>query len=135
MKLRRWNENYRIQRKDVMCGNVVETIPQELQRASGGERPVQLLADSLGHPKSSMATDAVALKPDMQALRDICAGKTNRLTYEETVAAVGLPENAEEIPICGRIWWEEGDHWECLMDAGHKSPKHGQNGMVRRIDE
>jgi hypothetical protein len=38
-----------------------------------------------------------------------------------------------EIPICGKDWWEDGEHYECLMDKHHKNPKHGQAGMVRRL--
>lgn len=41
-----------------------------------------------------------------------------------------------EIPICSFKWWEDGEQYECLMDAGHSIPlKHGRNGMVRRINE
>lgn len=40
-----------------------------------------------------------------------------------------------EIPICGIDWWEEGEHYECLMDRGHKSTKHGQHGMARNITD
>lgn len=40
-----------------------------------------------------------------------------------------------EIPICGKTWWEDGERYECLMDAGHKSPKCGQRGMVSRMEE
>jgi hypothetical protein len=40
-----------------------------------------------------------------------------------------------EIPICGKKWWEDGEQYECLMDAGHKSLKCGQKEMVRRIEQ
>lgn len=73
------------------------------------------------------------LKPDMQALRNICAGKSQ-------VGKLGdIPRDAfpsrEEILICGFKWWEDGANFECLMDKGHKIPKHGQRGMVRRLDD
>lgn len=72
----------------------------------------------------------------MQALRYICAGADKR------VAAAGVHGLADllrdkpnfEIPICGKDWWEDGDHFECLMDAGHREQKHGMRGMVRKLD-
>ena len=39
-----------------------------------------------------------------------------------------------EVPICLFDWWEDGEHYECLMDKGHKSPKHGQHGAVCKVD-
>jgi hypothetical protein len=66
----------------------------------------------------------------MQALRDICAGKVQVL--EKSAGAAG----ATEVPICGKTWWEEGEHYECLMDKGHREAllgKHGLRGMVRNI--
>lgn len=87
-------------------------------------------------------------KPTMQSLRDICAGKVpttfrvpvvgNTTSANQTTIPVyrdsGFP--ITEIPICSFKWWEDGERYECLMDAGHSIPlKHGRNGMVRRIDE
>lgn len=63
--------------------------------------------------------------PDIQALRDICAGKV----------AVTDHEPQAEIPMCMKTWWEDGEQYECLMDKGHKELKHGQRGMVRKIDQ
>lgn len=43
-----------------------------------------------------------------------------------------------EVPICGFEWPEETAEgffrFECLMDKGHKSSKHGQGGMVRKLE-
>lgn len=58
-------------------------------------------------------------------------------------AKIDLPKPvalvAGEIPICGTRWREEmPEGWmmfECLMDSGHKNPKHGQHGMVRNITD
>jgi hypothetical protein len=65
-------------------------------------------------------------KLDMQDLRDICAGKP--------APFVGIPVYLSEITICGKTWWEDGEHYECLMDKGHREQKHGLRGMVRRLD-
>jgi len=64
----------------------------------------------------------------MQSLRDICAG----VGYEPPA---DLSFGGLEIPICGKTWWEDGEKYECLMDKGHKNLKHGQAGMVRRLDQ
>jgi hypothetical protein len=64
-------------------------------------------------PASSLLTDPEAAKP-----------KVN-------VAAV----EPAEIPICGHKWWEDGERYECLMDAGHKNPKHGQKGLIHLITD
>lgn len=89
-------------------------------------------------------------KPDMDALRSICAGNTNLLPVNEVELAkwhaerFGAAEEIdrmasmpyrEEVPICGKDWWEDGEHWECLMDAGHKESKHGMRGMVRKLGD
>lgn len=42
--------------------------------------------------------------------------------------------SSSEVPICGKDWWEDGEQYECLMDKGHKNLKHGQSGMVRRLE-
>jgi RecJ-like exonuclease len=91
-------------------------------------------------------------KPDIQALRDICAGKIDNLLCNVCGKHVATHRDgkcypdtfpnepakyAVEIPICGKTWWEEGEHWECLMDTGHREGlvgKHGLRGMVRRLD-
>jgi hypothetical protein len=65
------------------------------------------------------------MRPDMRALRDICAG----IEPPADLSFGGL-----EIPICGKTWWEDGQQYECLMDAGHREQKHGMRGMVRRLD-
>lgn len=71
----------------------------------------------------------------MQALRDICAGKIP-IPNGESVASIrqayfDAPTLILEIPICGKKWWEDGEHFECLMDAGHREQKHGMRDMVR----
>lgn len=71
-------------------------------------------------------------KPDMQALRDICDGKLGHTPTRAGGAVCGDdPGLTTEIPICGKTWWEDGNHYECLMDKGHKEQKHGLRGMVR----
>ena len=73
------------------------------------------------------------------ALLDSIPGlKTGATIHESPVVPLPLIDmQAEdyEIPICGIQWWEDGEHYECLMDKGHKSPKHGQHGAVSKIDE
>lgn len=67
------------------------------------------------------------LVPDITTLRAICAGRQ-----------LGPPTESEvysEIPICSKRWWEDGVHYECLMDSGHRELKHGMRGMVRALDE
>lgn len=105
------------------------------------------------------------VNPDMDLLRQICAGTVApELTDEGRAAAsqiapaeINVVELAkwhaerfgaaeemdrlasmpyrEEIAICGKTWWEDGEHWECLMDAGHKESKHGMRGMVRKLGD
>jgi len=41
----------------------------------------------------------------------------------------------DEIPICGKRWWEDGTQYECLMDKGHREQKHGLRGMVQRMED
>lgn len=65
-------------------------------------------------------------KPDIEALRAICRGDTG---------IVRIDPEVYEIPICGEKWWEDGERYECLMDKGHKSTKHGQKGMACNITE
>lgn len=48
--------------------------------------------------------------------------------------AINSLSPSHEIPICGKAWWEDGEQYECLMDAGHREAKHGMRGMVRRLD-
>jgi hypothetical protein len=72
----------------------------------------------------------------MQALRDICAGNlgiTDRAAFD---AGWDRGEAKEEVPICGKTWWEDGEQYECLMDKGHREAKigkHGLRGLVRTI--
>lgn len=78
-------------------------------------------------------------KSTMQDLRDICAGKIVKSSYEGLDGAHGEEKSKHtptqiEIPICGKDWWEDGEHYECLMDHGHREQKHGMRGMVRRLD-
>ena len=75
--------------------------------------------------KEAEAAPAVAVTMDY--LRAICAGNLNA-PFDSNTPIV-------EIPICGKTWWEEGEHYECLMDKGHRNPKHGIGGMVRRLDD
>ncbi len=71
----------------------------------------------------------------IEALRAICKG--------EPLGSGGTPNPALLSPIlsspakteCGYKWWEDGVYLECLMSAGHKSPKHGQAGMFRKLDD
>lgn len=68
-------------------------------------------------------------KPSMNDLRDICAGKA-------PIMRTAPPDvEKEEIPICMVDWWEDGEHYECLMDKGHRSVKHGLHGMVSTLDQ
>jgi hypothetical protein len=70
----------------------------------------------------------------MQGLRDICAGRIVTeidLGMEQVRGKIAQVE----IPICHKDWWEDGEHFECLMDAGHREIKHGLHGMVRNLDD
>ena len=76
------------------------------------------------------------LPPDMQVLREICAGK---LPGDMPKGATGYKlslgdEPIVEVEFCGKTWWEDGEQYECLMDKGHKELKHGMRGMVRKLD-
>ena len=68
-----------------------------------------------------------ATKPNMEALRNICAGNVKTVAPE--------PDVSVERPMCCIEWWEDGEHYVCLMDKGHKSVKHGLHGMVRTLDQ
>lgn len=65
----------------------------------------------------------------MADLRAICAGT---IVTQDSVAS-GF--DMVEVPICGKKWWEDGENYECLMDAGHREQKHGLRGMVRRLEQ
>jgi hypothetical protein len=88
------------------------------------------------------------LKPDMQSLEDRKAIALAAMAQAEKVFGSEIfadrsiqvspykyIDTGVEVPICGFKWWEEGANFECLMDKGHKIPKHGQRGMVRRLDD
>lgn len=45
------------------------------------------------------------------------------------------PEILPPLSVCGKTWWEDGEQYECLMESGHRNPKHGQGGLSRKIDE
>lgn len=85
---------------------------------------------------------APTTKPDMDALRAICAGDIPATVGVEAISGhttrdrivANLHRVASEIPICGHTWWENGEQWGCLMDSGHKESKHGMRGMVRKLD-
>ena len=106
------------------------------------DKPIQfyrmeLPAGAVAQPDRALAKEPEAvgsiptapIKPNMQDLRDICAGKTIQQVFTDI-------QNREpaEIPICGKTWWEDGEQYECLMDKGHRELKHGMRGMVRRLD-
>jgi hypothetical protein len=98
----------------------------------------QLVEPKGGQTAYEGSSPSVSTKPDMQALRDICAGKID-LGHIPTRAGgavcgddSGLTNS--EIPICSKTWWEDGEQYECLMDKGHRETKHGMRGMVRRLD-
>lgn len=74
---------------------------------------------------------------NVQALRDICKGVVPSTVWSShDQSLIGKPSTAiAEIPICGKTWWEDGNHYECLMDSAHRELKHGMRGMVRRLDD
>jgi hypothetical protein len=49
------------------------------------------------------------------------------------VTADGVIHDAS--PICGKMWWEDGERYECLMEQGHLDRAHGVRGMVRRVEQ
>jgi hypothetical protein len=118
----------------VASGSVGEVAGVEMDRAdsatNGGKKT-----------DSSAATKPKHSEQMKQSLRDICAGKgLGSIKYHNIDtdpmgrALASIPRT--EIPICSFRWWEDGEQYECLMDAGHSIPlKHGRNGMVRRVDE
>lgn len=74
-------------------------------------------------------------KPDMQGLRDICAGQVTQVSASSAAAHPykGIDRGSIDIGICGKTWWEDGEQYECLMDKGHKELKHGMRGMFRSV--
>lgn len=76
------------------------------------------------------STDYAGLerKLSLQALRDICAGNL------PITSNAPIDVEKAEISICAKNWWEDGEHYECLMDKGHKEQKHGMRGMFRRLE-
>jgi hypothetical protein len=81
--------------------------------------PIEQVPDAL-------LCDAPREKPNIEDLRAICRGD---------LGSTNIITTPIEIPMCLVDWWEDGEHYECLMDKGHKILKHGQRGMVRRVDE
>jgi hypothetical protein len=63
-----------------------------------------------------------------QSLQDICDGKL------PITSAAPFDVEKVEIPICGKLWWEDGTQYECLMDKGVHT-KHGLRGMVRKVED
>lgn len=96
-------------------------------------------------PLVAGSSPAPRSKPNMEALRAICARKgvgderTLGNNGDDNCSGLGgdmpsiLP--MAEVPICGKTWWEDGENYECLMDKSHKTPKCGQRGMARNITE
>ena len=128
----------------------VEIMPTEPLKANG-RHYYEPMEDHVAPTYGGIARGAYPsiAKPDMQALRDICAGKIEPRNKEEFLAGFGhamatgtlLKQELQpmgfyersEVPICGKKWWEDGEHYECLMEAGLHA-KHGLRGMVRRLD-
>jgi hypothetical protein len=52
-----------------------------------------------------------------------------------TMAVVESHNPSPEIPMCLKTWWEDGCRYECLMDKDHREIKHGQRGLLRRLDD
>jgi uncharacterized protein with PIN domain len=69
----------------------------------------------------------------MAALREICAGDLTATLNDPWCGDVP-PPTATEIPVCGKTWWEDGEHYECLMEKGHREQKHGLRGMSRTLE-
>lgn len=68
----------------------------------------------------------------LEALLAICAGRPKLAPLAPEVCdALFEDQRPIRIPICGKDWWEDGEHYECLMDAGHRETKHGMRDMVR----
>lgn len=103
--------------------------------SDGLERRNVDMGDCVARPEVGGSNPSpVSTKPDMEALLAICAGE--RLMPPVQTGNLGVvPHSAfpgrEEVPICGKTWWEDGEHYECLMDKGHRESKHGMRGMVR----
>lgn len=92
-----------------------------------------VILDGIGSAPVASENLAAAPKPDMQALRDICAGNLPKGSIGFAVHDSLNHPPIMEVAICGKTWWEDGEHYECLMDAGIHA-KHGLRGMVRRLD-
>jgi hypothetical protein len=90
--------------------------------------------------------------PDvLQARIDAVAGKGKRSAWileacrirldkcepgGATVAVLEkIPVDPLASPICGKMWWEDGERYECLMEQGHLDRAHGVRGMVRRVEQ
>jgi hypothetical protein len=119
--------------EDVQAQNATRRMTPFMKRHAGDEPHVKY---SELMPTLQQHDAGHQLNPDMQALRDICAGKGLAPMYEQQSDDYLLrTANLAEVPICGKTWWEDGEHYECLMDRGHRNPKHGIGGMVRRLDD
>lgn len=73
-------------------------------------------------------------KTDCPALREICAGKIGSKTMAFSDIPIIVAGEGNIRPICGKTWWEDGEHYECMMDKGHREQKHGLRGMVRVLE-
>jgi hypothetical protein len=106
-----------------VCGLVVK----EPERVDDRARSVQELGSAPGTNPHSMAAKPMAVS--MNDLRSICAGNIPQRERDTG------PVDEHETAICAIDWWEDGEHYQCLMDKGHKSTKHGQHGAVRKLDD
>lgn len=72
--------------------------------------------------------------------RFVAGAGTSDVSQRRSIALAALASipaavPVAEIPLCNVSWWEDGNQYQCLMDRGHKSPKHGMHGMVRNITD
>jgi hypothetical protein len=57
-------------------------------------------------------------KPDIAALRSICAGQVGR---EAEVAEIVSVDSAPQLQLCPhKEWAEDGEQYRCALAAGHK---------------
>ena len=133
---RSWNKKERS--NGVEDENQISARPGNGDRcAPSGHSPgARAEPDSVCGPKCSCGAEPYI--PTERAAIDQTRvnGNAAMLTFLANLPAPIIEPSAEhEVPICLFDWWEDGEHYQCLMDKGHKSPKHGQHGAVRKVGE
>jgi hypothetical protein len=95
-----------------------------VQAARASERKT-IVQDAVSTPAPTTKTPIAMVTAD-----GVCSTLWN---YTDQVK--GIPVIHDASPICGKMWWEDGERYECLMERGHLDRAHGVRGMVRRVEQ